>query len=105
MVTPLWDSRPRLTTLVRTATKPAERAGAGDALILAFQGSRPLASPLLLSFGDADEVVLGRADATEVDADEVGGRRCLRVNVADLRMSSRHARIVRVGSEWVLHDE
>src|SRR3982751_1222456 len=53
--------------------------------------------------GDIDEVRFGRGErSTRRFTDE--GRRVLELRIPDLRMSSKHGRLVRGPSGWVLDD-
>ena len=65
----------------------------------------PLARPGRISLGDAEVVALGRGELLG-DATLVGERRAgeLRLAVADHRMSTNHARIVRAGARSTLED-
>jgi transcriptional regulator of acetoin/glycerol metabolism len=73
------------------------------ALCVGFYAHRPLerGSRHVL---DADEVTIGRGDASGFDRRSVDGREKLVIRVADPRMSSAHAQLRRVGGRWTVRD-
>jgi DNA-binding NtrC family response regulator len=73
-------------------------------LFLLLEQGRPLAGSWRLALDPLDSVVLGRAEARSATRARTGGAETLTLGVPDARMSSRHARLVRVGARWVLED-
>jgi transcriptional regulator of acetoin/glycerol metabolism len=71
-------------------------------LFLVVQASRPRDPSARYRLALLDEVVLGRGSARR--AERGASARHLRVVVADPRMSSEHAALVRTGEGWRIHD-
>jgi DNA-binding NtrC family response regulator len=74
------------------------------ALYVGLAGDEPRSPPARLSLSGVDRVELGRADARRFTRTSTDGVDTLAIALADQRMSSRHARITRVGTTWVLED-
>jgi transcriptional regulator of acetoin/glycerol metabolism len=74
-------------------------------LFLVLEGHCPLASPVRLSLGDVDEVVLGRGRPRRVELGAVEDRRVASVRVDDGRMSASHARLTKVLRRWMIQDD
>ncbi len=72
-------------------------------LVLAMQCDRPLDPPAMFSLGGVDEVEIGRGDAAVHRREREGAHRLI-LRVPDLRMSTVHARILRLRDRWVLED-
>ncbi len=72
-------------------------------LIVAFQAHRPMQRAVCRLLADTDEVVIGRGDDGAEPRDR-GDLRRLTMAVADRRMSTRHARLVKVVDRWILED-
>ena len=81
-------------------------AGAKTAAFLyrVLDADRPAAPSARFCLEGIDEVVLGRADVRSESRMDEGGKRTLRLGIADRWMSSQHARISRVMRSWVLDD-
>lgn len=82
--------------------EPTHGRGAQPTLILALHAARPLAEPLVVSLDGVDEVVFARGEETAVLA---GGDRQLRVELADVAVSSRHARLACRDTGFTITDE
>jgi DNA-binding NtrC family response regulator len=72
------------------------------ALILALNAARPLDPPACIPLGGIEELVLGRGSVFAVQP-IANGR--LRIDLADVAVSSQHARLVRAERGWNVIDE
>lgn len=70
-------------------------------LYLELECEQVLAGPARWSLTETDLVELGRGDVRQVRRSE----RTLSISVPDLRMSSRHARLIRVAARWIVEDQ
>jgi DNA-binding NtrC family response regulator len=88
-----------------SAIVSAERRGkASPALHLGLSGDAPASPPARLGLAGLDRVDMGRGETRQISRALVGGARVATFTIADGRMSSRHARLSRVGGTWVLDD-
>ncbi len=74
------------------------------ALFVGLAGDTPLAPPARIGLGGIDRVDLGRGAERLVKRGRVDGAETLTIALADGRMSSKHARLSRVGGGWVAED-
>jgi len=87
-------------TVSAVAPHPPVTAGAGPALFLVACGYPPLTQPARLLLGELDEVRIRRGDDGEPTS---RGRSC-ELAIADREISSKHARVTRVGPRWAIED-
>jgi transcriptional regulator with GAF, ATPase, and Fis domain len=88
-----------------TATEPPEaRERAGAALYLVMEYRRLAAGGVRWSLAGLDEVRIGRAPSRGAARALEGDCQRLDVGVPDALMSSRHARLARLGDRWALED-
>jgi hypothetical protein len=69
-------------------------------LILALDCERVSADPARWSLAGTDSVLLRRGDECKSTRDE----RALEIALGDPRMSSNHARLIRIGERWIVED-
>lgn len=69
-----------------------------------LDADRPVGASGRFCLDGVDEVSIGRADVRAVTRSDEGGKRLLRLGIADRWMSSQHARLSRVMRTWVLED-
>ncbi|MCW5808818.1 MAG: FHA domain-containing protein [Deltaproteobacteria bacterium] len=70
------------------------------ALYVGLCGDAPRAAPARISLAGADRVDLGRAEVRRIEREGAA----IAVSLVDLRMSTRHARLLRGDGGWVLED-
>ena len=81
------------------------RTGPGKpALFIGLAGDAPHTPPGRIALGDVDRVDLGRGETRSIKHTTSDGARVVVVTLADLRMSTSHGRITKVGSQWVVED-
>ena len=81
----------------------AEEGGSAEepALYVVLEGERPLAGGVRVPLHHIDEVRIGRGTTRAVRLD---GERKAVIEIPDLRMSSKHARLVREDGAWLIED-
>jgi transcriptional regulator of acetoin/glycerol metabolism len=82
----------------RRAWSPAE-----PHLFVVLEGERPIAGGMRIALRGADEVLLGRGDASSASRTVEAPAR-IAVDLADRKVSTRHARLVRDAAGWTLED-
>ena len=80
------------------------RVAAYPLLYLVAEGDRPSARGARYGLYQIDEVVIGRGSIREARRESQGGVRRLFLQVPGRYLSSLHARLQRVGDEWLLED-
>ncbi len=90
-------------SMVTGGRKP-ESTGLVPHLFLVAQAGQHREAPLRLRLDEIDEVILSRASHRRVEASEDGGRRLLRLGVADSWMSLDHATLTRGSLCWRVVD-
>ncbi len=91
------------TTLSVREPAAAGSSAAAARLIAVLGADRPFAPGACLSLRETDVVVLGRGD-DGAERRNAGDERRLIVRIADRRMSTRHARLVKVVDRWIVED-
>jgi DNA-binding NtrC family response regulator len=74
------------------------------ALYVGLCGDAPRTPPARISLAGADRVDIGRAETRRVERRTEEGAQVVALSLADLRMSTRHARMTRAEAAWVLED-
>jgi DNA-binding NtrC family response regulator len=69
-----------------------------------LDADRPAAPSARFCLAAVDEVSFGRSDVRSASRGDEGGKRMLRLGIADRWMSGHHARLSRVLRAWVLED-
>ena len=82
---------------------PTQRRG-HPALFVGMAGDAPRQAGARLGLRGIDRVDIGRGDARRFVREHVDDVHVLTVTLADPRLSTRHARISRIGRSWVLED-
>jgi pSer/pThr/pTyr-binding forkhead associated (FHA) protein len=82
----------------------ARRGRSQPALYVGLTGDAPRTPPARISLGGVDRVDIGRGDARRIDRASHDGVDVVSVRLGDARMSSRHARLSRLGGAWVVED-
>ncbi|CAN5882752.1 hypothetical protein BH11MYX2_BH11MYX2_15890 [soil metagenome] len=75
-----------------------------SALFLGLYGDAPGRDPARWSLASVDRVDLGRGDNNRAERTRIGGAEVLVVALPDSRMSGQHARLSRLGGDWILED-
>lgn len=92
----------------RANSARSPRPGGGAALHpilhLVLECARPLAGGLRVALDGVDEVVLGRGETRRVQRTSANGKKVVRVDIPDKRMSADHARLVLSGGTVTLED-
>jgi DNA-binding NtrC family response regulator len=83
---------------------PSERSGDVPVLYIGLAGEAPRSPPARIGLAGTDRVDLGRGDVRQVTRSSVDDVDVITVTLADPRMSTRHARVSRVGDAWVVED-
>jgi len=73
-------------------------------LYVVYEHTRPRNAPMRVWLGDAESITLGRGAIRSVEAQFDHDVRTLELKIPDARMSSRHARLMRVRGRWILED-
>jgi transcriptional regulator with GAF, ATPase, and Fis domain len=89
-----------VSAILSTARRPRARA----ALHVGLAGDAPFAKPARFGLGGLDRVEIGRSDRRSFTRSYERGAETGMLALADTRLSSRHARLSRVGSTWVVED-
>ncbi len=93
---------------MKTTVSILERRKSGGArharLYVVLEASRPCAGSARWSLGGTDEVRIGRGEARSGRRASIDGAMQLDIEIPDPRLSASHARIARVGAQWVLED-
>jgi len=74
------------------------------ALYVGLTGDAAATSPMRISLHDVQRVDICRADAPSVQRGRDRGANVVTLELPDARMSSKHARLTRLGAGWVLED-
>src|SRR5262245_29233446 len=85
--------------------RPAQMTQAsrlGPMLVVALECDRPIAGSARYFLGDIDVVTFGRGGTRTVVRQEDGSR--LEVQLPGRAVSGSHARLVRLGTQWVVED-
>jgi transcriptional regulator of acetoin/glycerol metabolism len=93
-----------LSETLSTVVAPSGRRRGVPALFVGLAGDAPLTPPARLALAGIDRVVVGRADARRFTRSRVDGADQLDVALADARLSTRHLRLSRLGTSWVVED-
>jgi len=86
---------------ILSTPRPGRR---GAALYRGLCADDPRSPPARIPLGGVDRVELGRGDHGGTERRSVDGAEVVQIRVVDGRMSTAHARISRVGGDWVLED-
>ena len=74
------------------------------ALYLGLTADAPLTPPARIGLGGVDRVDLGRGAHRTVSRSRSDGAELIALTLGDARMSSKHARLSRVGGAWIVED-
>jgi len=75
---------------------PTRQGKSKPAMFIGLAGDAPRSPPCRISLADRTRIQVGRGESRSVGDDTI--------TLADTRMSSRHMRLSRVGTEWVVED-
>ncbi len=90
------DTLSALVSTSRTRGQPA--------LFVGLAGDAPMTPPTRIGLGGVDRVDIGRGETRSVTRGRDRGSDVVTLTLADGRLSSKHARLNRVGASWVLED-
>lgn len=103
------EGAPRANASSQSLSETEEYASAAGArlgqphLFLAFECNRPFSPPRRYALADVRSIVLGRGSARRSQAVD-GDPACLRIEIADVWVSTRHARLSQVMGRWIVED-
>ena len=100
---PLISSEP-VDETVSAIISSAQRSSTEPALYLGLAGDTPLAPTARISLATTDRVDIGRGAARSAIRRTADGARVITLSLVDVRMSSQHVRITRLGSAWFAED-